>query len=117
MTKIELSIADLAAILRGGPPDTAPHPLIGEVVVCRCHLSGTWLGMLEAHGGDHVVLRDAIRAWSWKARSGVGAASLATHGLESGKTECSPWVEIGERPIEIHATTSAAVAAWREVAS
>jgi hypothetical protein len=116
MTEIKITLQDLIALVRPGATSTsAPHHLIGQWVVCRCHLSGVWLGRLEGHGGGHIVLANATRAWSWTTIAGLGAAGLAVHGLKAGKVERSPLVEIGERPIEIHVATDAARAAWDKV--
>jgi hypothetical protein len=117
MTEIKITLADLAALLRGSEQPPPPHPLVGRTVVARCHLSGVWLGVLQRHGGDHIVMSDAIRAWSWTAVAGYGAAGLAVAGLAAGKVEVSPLVHIGERPVEIHIASDAAIAAWRKVAS
>jgi hypothetical protein len=116
MTEIKITLQDLIALVRPGETLTgASHHLIGQWVVCRCHLSGMWLGRLTAHHGDHTVLADATRAWSWTTVAGTGAAGLAVHGLKTGKIERSPLVEIGERPIEIHVATDDARAAWDKV--
>lgn len=47
----------------------------------RTHSAGVFFGYVESREGQEVVMRDAVRAWSW-----AGAASLSQLSMEGTKS-------------------------------
>ncbi len=78
-------IAALFSMKQNSQP--APHPFVGQYVICRCYSAGVHAGILESQNGDQAVLTQSRRIWSWKAKQGVALSGLAVHGLESGKVD------------------------------
>lgn len=80
-------LKQIAAMFGGKQVEAAPHPFVGNYVICRCYSAGVHAGILVSQVGDKAVLKDSRRLWSWKAKSGVALSGLAVNGLESGKVD------------------------------
>lgn len=65
----------------------APHPFVGQYVLCRCYSAGVHAGELVSQNGDEVVLKNARRLWSWTAKAGVALSGVAINGLKCGKVD------------------------------
>ncbi len=98
---------------------TTNTSMIGKHVVIRSGQAGVFVGVLLAHGGDRVTLKDSTRLWYWKAAKltdqVASCSELATYGVKL--SECKPSVavplhEIGQ-VIEVIPMTSAAVATFK----
>lgn len=65
----------------------APHPMVGKYVILRCYGAGVHAGVLVSQCGDHAVLRNSRRLWSWMANDGIALSGVAVHGIKSGKID------------------------------
>jgi len=65
------------------PSFVSPH--VGKYVIVRSRDSGVQCGVLMNHSGNQVVLNDARRLWSWKAKKNHTLSAVAIFGIH----ECS----------------------------
>jgi len=86
----------LAAMFAGQPaPAAAPHPFIGQYVICRCTGAGVHAGTLVSLIGDTAILSNSRRLWQWQARDGVALSGVAQCGLAGGKIDVpNPMIQI-----------------------
>lgn len=80
-------LKQIAALFNSTQKKDAEHPFVGKFVICRCYSAGVHAGVLVSQNGDHAVLKDSRRLWSWKNKGGVALSGLAVNGLESGKVD------------------------------
>jgi len=81
--KMELTLSELKRLLQKEQQNTTLDlsDYIGEYVVVRANLAGTFIGKLEAIAGRDVVLSDAYHAWMWKTMGGITLLSVANNGI------------------------------------
>lgn len=77
----------LPPMLGSSQSETRPHPFVGQYVICRCESAGVHAGILVSQTGDHAVLLDSRRLWSWRANSGVALSGVAQHGIDRTKSK------------------------------
>ena len=54
-----------------------------KFVICRGYYCGVHAGYLKEHDGNHCVLINSRRLWSWKAKEGISLSAVAKHGVDS----------------------------------
>lgn len=57
-----------------------------KFVICRGYYCGVHAGFLQEHDGNHCVLVNSRRLWSWKAKEGISLSAVAKHGVDSSCT-------------------------------
>lgn len=55
-------------------------------VICRGYYCGVHAGYLKKHDGNHCVLVNSRRLWSWKTRKGISLSAVAKYGIDSSCT-------------------------------
>lgn len=54
-----------------------------KFVICRGYYCGVHAGWLMEHDGNHCVLVNSRRLWSWKAKDGISLSAVAKHGVDA----------------------------------
>ncbi len=54
-----------------------------KFVICRGYYCGVHAGWLTEHDGNHCVLVNSRRLWSWKAKEGISLSAVAKYGLDA----------------------------------
>ena len=57
-----------------------------KFVICRGYYCGVHAGFLKEHDGNHCILVNSRRLWSWKAKEGISLSAVAKHGVDSSCT-------------------------------
>lgn len=74
----------LASLFAGAADTKKTDPMENKFVICRCYSAGVHAGYLVRQDGDVVMLANARRLWSWKAKEGVALSGVAANGLADG---------------------------------
>jgi len=73
--------------------------LIGKPVIIRGYYCGCWAGILQDNQPENktVVLSNAHRLWSWKAKTGICLSAIALNGVKGGNISAAvPIVQLGD---------------------
>lgn len=52
-----------------------------KFVICRGYYCGVHAGWLTEHDGNHCVLVNSRRLWSWQTKKGISLSAVAKYGL------------------------------------
>ena len=84
--------------------------MVGDYVIIRTYSAGCWFGKLHEKMGNEVVLKNARRMWSWKAKKSIALSGCAVYGIDHKHSKICPAVEeyVWLEAIEILALTKEA---------
>ena len=95
----------LKELLDGEKNNSTPvntHPFIGKKVIIRTYSAGVFFGTLAEKDGNEVILTNARRLWSWKAKESISLSAVAVHGIDEADSKIVEAVpSIWLQPIEI----------------
>lgn len=96
MTRCKDRYNDLAKLFNEdglANPASSDESLIGEYVIIRTYSAGVWAGILSKRNGAEVVLTEARRMWSWKAKKSISLSGVAVYGIDQSDSRICPPVK------------------------
>lgn len=66
---------------------------IGQEVIVRTSMAGSWFGRLKEKSGDEVILTDARRMWQWWAKKSISLSGVALYGIKHDKSRIAGAVD------------------------
>ena len=99
---------ELAAMFSGINNNVSqkPHPMIGKRVLVRTYSAGVHIGDVAEINGCEVLLKNALRLWSWDG-GGLSLSAIAMNGIKKGRLNKTGEVYL-TNAIELIPTTSEA---------
>lgn len=86
------------------------NSMIGQKVIIRTYSAGVWFGLLSEKESDEIILKDARRMWSWKAKESISLSACALFGIDENESKIVSAVEnIWLQAIEIIPCTDQAI--------
>lgn len=70
------------------------NDMTGEKVIIRTYAAGVWFGEIEKKAGNEVIVKNARRLWSWKAKKSISLSAVAVHGVDADECKFAPAVDL-----------------------
>jgi len=66
---------------------------VGKKVIIRTLSAGVWFGKIEQKCGEEVIVKNARRMYSWKAKKSISLSGVAKYGIDQKNSRIAPAVD------------------------